>query len=111
MDELYDSCAVLAGDLCKGIDRTIGFELETHQDDSKLNSLFRSIGHSTDAETIELIEDEFSFAADQNDAEGLTTAQLLDEALEQIQLRGDLSAETWENVLSAIQRWCLWHSN
>ena len=111
MDELYDSCAVLAGDLCRRIDRTVGAELETHQDDPKLNSLFRSIGHSTDAETAELIEDEFSFAVDQNDSEGLTTAQLLDEALEQIQLRGDLSAETWENVLSAIQRWCERHSN
>lgn len=111
MDELYDSCAVLAGDLCRGIDRTVGFELETHQADPRLNSLFRSIGHSTDAETAELIEGEFSFAADQNDSEGLTTAQLLDEALEQIQLRGDFSAETWEKVLSAIQRWCERHGS
>lgn len=110
----YPSCRVLSRELCAGIDGAVHIEPTARQGFDKLKTLFPAIEAATSPEVRDLIEDEFDFAFQRDgsiETEGWTFSMSLDEALEEIRLQGDFSPETWEKVLSAIQRWCLWHSN
>ena len=110
----YVSGAVLSEELCSRFDAVVHTEPTARQGFDKLKTLFPAIEAATSPEVRELIEDEFDFAFQRDgsiETEGWTFSMSLDEALEQIRLQGEFSDETWENVLSAIQRWCLWHSN